>query len=80
VGCWRHDPAAPTTGVAERTVHHQLPPRTELSEAALAASLGMAKAPIRHALLALAQEGLHLTPASRAALRVHLRTGEYILS
>jgi DNA-binding GntR family transcriptional regulator len=44
--------------VRSQIVHHQLPPGTVLSEAALAASLGMSKTPIRHALLALQQEGL----------------------
>ena len=39
-------------------LHHQLPPGTVLSEAGLAAALGMSKTPIRHALLALQQEGL----------------------
>jgi DNA-binding GntR family transcriptional regulator len=44
--------------VRSQILHRQLPPGTVLSEAALAASLGMSKTPIRHALLALQQEGL----------------------
>jgi DNA-binding GntR family transcriptional regulator len=44
--------------VRSQILQRQLPPGTVLSEAALAASLGMSKTPIRHALLALQQEGL----------------------
>jgi DNA-binding GntR family transcriptional regulator len=44
--------------VRSQILHRQLPPGTVLSEAVLAASLGMSKTPIRHALLALQQEGL----------------------
>jgi DNA-binding GntR family transcriptional regulator len=44
--------------VREQILRRQLLPGTVLTEAALAASLGMSKTPIRHALLALQQEGL----------------------
>jgi GntR family transcriptional regulator, rspAB operon transcriptional repressor len=44
--------------VREQILRRTLPPGTVLSEAALAAALGMSKTPIRHALLALRQEGL----------------------
>jgi len=44
--------------VRSQILRRQLQPGTVLSEAALAASLGMSKTPIRHALLALQQEGL----------------------
>jgi GntR family transcriptional regulator, rspAB operon transcriptional repressor len=44
--------------VRSQIVRRQLPAGTVLSEAALAAALGMSKTPIRHALLALEQEGL----------------------
>src|ERR1700720_221176 len=44
--------------VRSQILRRQLAPGTVLSEAALAAALGMSKTPIRHALLALQQEGL----------------------